>query len=295
MAHYQGSNKARLEQIRRRKQFYQNAQKPTRDRERVYRGDVRFFLGMEYNEWRVRRLAPFALLIHALSVSCLLGLIIFSGKTKVDKTSFAIEKGEVGSFEVSNAGSIYSFEVSQAFPSNQAPLYSELEIEIVDENMNHMYSFYKDLWQEKHPNGEGGTGIYRDLKMTFEVELPKAGIYYLRGIPYNNNEGVISARVYEKFTGNIYFQYYAIVFGVISILLLVGSGAWGNPGEMIEALKRGRSIKHNKPFKYAVVIAGLIVVGTIVINLTHYGYAKAGDETRLPTYFYKKQNVDYLG
>jgi len=297
MTQYAGSNKARQEQIRRRQQFYGNLNKQA---QRNYKKKPYYesssFAGFDYHIWRVRRVAPFALILHAFTLLCFIGWLVFSIQPKIGNTTIYPVSGQVGSFEATQGGAIYAFTARQTFPKYDAPLYSELELEIIDAEYGHVYSVYKDLWQERHPNGEGGRSIYRDLTMSFEVELPKSGTYYIRAIPYNNNEGKVDVSIRKRMSGNIYFKYYAISSGIISFILLLGGGAWGSPSEMLQEFQKKKLYKKNVVFERTAAIAIVLFVGILIINITHHGYAKGGENnTHLPTIFYAKDGVNYLG
>jgi hypothetical protein len=249
---------------------------------------------ISYHVYKPRRWGPFYWLWHGLTVTFALLWLIFSIKTQIGMTDIVLEQGILGSIMIPEDKGLYQFQVEQIF-EGKTPLYSELEIEIVNDKMEHVYSFYKDLWQERHSNGEGGTSVYKDLKMTFEIQLPKKGQYYIRAIPYNDNEGQVIIEVYQRIAGNIYFGYLAIFFLIISILLLFGANGWGTPEEMWREMKERKTYKNNPQFRKACIVSGLFIVGILIINITNYGYAKAGEENRTPTWFYRTGSVYYLG
>lgn len=296
MSGHHGSNRARQEQLKRRKEFYKNFKnpRPQRSYRKTTYDNSSSFLNMEFHIWRVRRWGPFVLAIHVFTVLCFLGWLFFSGTHLVDTTNCNVASGDLGIVEVPDGGEVYNFEVSQVFPATEAPLYSELEIEILDSKMDHMYSVYKDLWQERHSNGEGGRSIYSDLRMEFEIELPEKGTYFIRPIPYNDNLGYINVRVSKRRFGNIYFKYYAITFGILSFILLIGSGLWGDVTEMWSEMIKKKTYKNRQSQLFAGALLA-IFIGIFIINISHYGYAKAGEETRLPTWFYSNGDVYYLG
>ena len=291
MAQYGGTDRARLEQERRQREFRERMRNP-QQREQMLQNDSYAF---EFSEWLMRRLTPFALLIYAATILFLLSWFFTSSTSLVENGSAYFHKGEVISFEAPTGGAIYHFDLKQDFSAGKSPLYSELEIEIIDANLDHIYTVYKDLWLESHPNGEGGIGVYKDLAIRFDVELPEAGIYYLRGISHNNNEALISGNIFKKTAGSLYFGFYALIFGILSLILMLGFQKWGSPVMMIEVWPKLMSWKENTGFLRATTLVIFLFIGTWIISITHYGYAAGGDEIVLPTYFYKTNTVIYLG
>lgn len=291
MAQYGGNDRARLEQERRQREFRERMRNPQQRQHMLNNNSY----SVEYSEWLMRRLAPFAILIYAATILFLLSWIITSNTSLVTNGSAYFHKGQVMSFEASSAGAIYHFDLKQDFSGSKPPLYSELEIEIIDANLDHVYTVYKDLWLESHPNGDGGIGVYKDLNISFDVELPEAGIYHIRGISHNNNEALISGNIFKKTAGSMYFGFYSLIFGILSLILIIGSQKWGSPFMMYAALPKLRSWKENRAFLRTSSLIILLFIGTWIISITHYGYAAGGDEIVLPTYFYKTNAVIYLG
>ncbi len=291
MAQYLGSDRARLEQKIRQREFRERIRNP-QEREQMMNNSS---YSVEYSEWLMRRLAPFAVLIYAATILFLLSWFITTNTSLITNGSANFRKGQVISFETPTGGAIYHFELKQDFSGSKSPLYSELEIEIIDANLDHVYTVYKDLWLESHPNGEGGIGVYKDFDITFDVELPEAGTYYLRGISHNNNETLVSGSIFKKTAGSMYFGFYSLIFGILSLILIIGSQKWGSPILMIEILPKLRSWRENYLFLRAATLVIFLFIGTWIISITHYGYAAAGDEIVLPTYFYKTNSVIYLG
>lgn len=291
MAQYGGSGRARLEQERRQREFRERMRNP-QQREQMLNNNS---YSVEYSEWLMRRLAPFAMLIYAATILFLLSWFITSNTSLVTNGSAYFHKGQVISFETPTGGAIYHFDLKQDFSGSKPPLYSELEIEIIDANLDHVYTVYKDLWLESHPNGEGGIGVYKDLNISFDVELPEAGIYYIRGISHNNNEALVSGNIFKKTAGSMYFGFYSLLFGILSLILIIGYQKWGSPILMIEILPKLRSWKENTGFLRTATLVIFLFIGTWIISITHYGYAAGGDEIVLPTYFYKTNTVIYLG
>lgn len=287
MAHYGGSQKARQEQAARRRMYHERLKK-TRNSGAYSRINASAF-----SEWRMRRLAPFVVVINVALLLFALSWLFAQRESKISVSSIKPHENQLAKFEAGRANYIYKFNISQALTPNVSPVYSELEIEILDENYLHVYSVYKDLWQERYLNDEGRNQLYSDKKMEFEVELPKKGTYYIR--PITGNESEIGIQVYQKPLGELYFFYYMILFFVLSVIILFGGGFWGMPPNMYKSLKKIRNIKKNKAFLYFTAGVILLFVSAWFVAITHYGYAQGGDKTVLPTLFYYDGKVTYLG
>ncbi len=281
MANYQ--RRSYQDRVRHRKEFYKKHPRLREDS-----GEARF------GNWYRRRLAPFVVLIF-IGIG-LFGLTYLVAGRKTEVEYLVIRPtSQVGLTEIHIPASntLYTFQLHQALES--APAYSELQLEILDEHMAHVYSVYKDLWREVHPNGEGGTSVYQDNEVEFTIELEKAGTYFLRTTSFNDANGEIRGFLYKKHGGRLYFLFYTIIFGVLALVIILGSGYWGSVGEIIGELSNIRSIRHNHLFLASAGLVGIIYLSCIVISFTHYGYAKAGEEAVRPTRFYKTDNVIYIG
>lgn len=292
MSRHLGSERARIEKEERRRAFRENSKSPA-FRKAYISDDSRGFF--EYSEFRMRRLAPIATMVHGFTILFFLSWLFSNSKSVVSECHFIMGSGQLGEIQIPAANKLYTFDLVQTFPGNTTPLYSELEIEILDENYDHVYSVYKDLWQELHPDDEGVSRVYYDTKIKFEIELPKAGKYYLRAISYNNNYTSINGNVYSKFLGGIYFGLYAIVFGAFSVIFIAGSKRWGDPFTQLGALSKIKDFRRNKLFLTLMVTFVFIYIVSFITAITHYGYAASGDETVLPTIYYLKDNVIYFG
>jgi len=251
------------------------------------------FFGEGYSEYRMRRITPFAFLIYAFAFLFVLSWKITTSKTFINSSYVNLTTSDLGDIELSEGNTIYYFKASQQF-TLKTPLYSELEIEILDENFDHVYSVYKVLWQEQYRNDNSRLQTYSDLDVEFEIEIKKAGKYHFRAISYDNNTGPVTLRYYSK-SGSIYFGFYAILFLVLSVMLIAMSDSIGSPFTMFASLGKIKDIKQNITFiKFAAVVI-LIYVSCVIISYTHYGYPSSGDEITLPTYFYGKGETIYLG
>ena len=291
MAQYSGSQKARLEQQRRQRQFYERQREKAANKKGKKKNNDDTYFFFEYSEWRMRRLAPFALLIHSLTILFLLSWFISARSYEVSNFHF----NGIGEVEIPADNGLYKFNIKQNLPTDKAPLYSELEIEILDENFDHVYSVYKDLWQELYQDENYRTKLYSDLNVEFKLELQKAGIYHIRTISHNNNYGLFTANVSKMVFGGMYFPFYSILFGVLSVLLFFASPNLGSPSDMLAVLPKLRSWKQNRAFHYALGVALVLFIGCWVAAFNNYGFASGGDKTVLPTYFFRNNAVTYLG
>jgi len=272
MPEYNSAHRRRLEEERlRRQQLVWQRMRAVKDK-RCYQSSGNSFFNTDFSEWRMRRITPFALLIHACTVILLISWFVTNRTYEVDKVA-TNNKSNLLKFDIESANRLYLFNITQAFPAGTNPLYSELEIEILDSELDHIYSVYKDLWQERHSNGDGGWCIYKDLSLEFELVLPEAGTYYIRPISHNNNKSPIRASIHKVLIGGIYMPYYAILFGAASLILLFGNSTWGSPSEMMAVLPKLRSWKDNNSFKLFALACFLIVSMCCITAIPHYGYA----------------------
>jgi hypothetical protein len=214
----------------------------------------------------------------------------------VTSTSLDLKSRAEGRIYIDKANKIYQFNAVQSFIGPETPQYSELEIELLDENYKHVYSVFKNIWMERHPNGEGGSSTYSDLKMNFEIELDRKGNYFLRAISHNGNLSPVNVSVEKRsLGGGLYIGFYAILFLSLSVLIFFGKDYWGNPRELLEAFPDFSELKKNKLFLIVFSAVSLLFVSCIVFGITHYGYASGGDETILPTKFIGTNELIYLG
>ncbi len=291
MSQYLGSERARIEQTQRRDAFRRNSQLNS------FREMVGFTNrnNKGYSEFRMRRLAPFAITTHFFAILFFISWIVSNSKSVVDRFAIGMETSHMTKIKVPEDKTLYWFDLTQNFSSGQVPLYSEFEVEILDENYDHVYSVYKDLWQERHADDDGRAKVYSDTRIEFEVELPKAGEYYVRIFSYNNNYGSVMGTVAIHNSGGLYFGFFAILFGVFSVIFIFGAEAWGSPFTMFRALPKIKDIRKNRRFFIFLVTFCVIYSVSLMIAITHYGYAAGGDKTVLPSFFHLKHSVIYLG
>lgn len=248
----------------------------------------------EHSEWLKRRIAPFAMLAVGFLLLFTITLLVAQSSSMVERFSSFSPDNSLIKLNVPTSKKIYYFHLTQHFPTKAEKLYSELEVELLSENYEHVYSVYKDLWQERHHDGEKYQ-IYKDINVNFELELPSAGVYYLRTISHNNNPNKVSGSYYVRTSGSLYYKYYIwILLGVIAILFL-GRKSWGTPIEMFKVLPRIASVRKNKLFWLAAACLTTLYVGCLLIGIFHYGYAAAGDEVIIPNKIFDTENVNYLG
>lgn len=253
-----------------------------------------------FSVYRMRFIAPYAMLIYAFTILFLFGWLITKGNARFSTINITPSSLDFSSITIPDDNTIYKFIAHQnlkkgttlkrsSFYSSNQSIYSELEIEILDENYNHMYTVYKNLWVEYYSGVE-----YSDTKLEFEIEIEKAGQYFLKVVSHNKNNGPIRFESY-KTHGSMYFFNYLIFFIILNVILFFGNSYWGTTTMLFNALKKVKSIKNNSKF---LIISSLVIIlylGCIVISFTHYGYPSTGDEIRLPTYFFDTKDVLYLG
>jgi hypothetical protein len=241
-------------------------------------------------EANLNTIAPYTLLLLSASILFFLTMMSRSEKTFIEKMNLDIIGNKPTPINIPNANTLYIFEGEQAF-SSKVPSYSELEIELLDENFNHVYTVYESLWQEKHDNGDGGMSIYSDKIIEFEISLQHAGTYHIRANSYNGNKTKLSLKLYKK-RGSMYFLTFLIIFGTLLITLLISFDQITGIQSLFSALHK---TKITKTFIIAVIIVIFVFISCVVISNTHYGYPHSGDEIRLPTQFFSTNNVIYLG
>ncbi len=215
----------------------------------------------------------------------------FTGeRTFIEKIKLDVINSQPIPIEISKGNTIYIFEVRQGL-SSQVPSYSELEIEVLDEKFNHVYTFYKDLWQERLDNGNGGTSIYSDNTLEIEIDLKYAGTYHIRTTSYNNHNSRAWLHLYTK-KGTLYFKAFTYAFGALFLLCFAVIQEIDGLSSIFKAL---RKTKITKTFIIAVIIVIFVFISCVVISYTHYGYPHSGDEIRLPSQFFSTNDVIYLG
>lgn len=280
------------ERERRREQFYQthkNVKRPNAS-------NSDSFFGFVYDPSRKKSVGPLALICYSFTI--LFFLMWLFSRAETDITSLRIESNgsSMQKITLPNRNKIYDFKMEQFFDSYSVPQYSELEVELLDAQFGHVYTFYKDLWQEYHPNDEGGSSLYSDKEMNFELAIEKKGTYYLRVVSHNGNTGPIAVKIVSRtFGGGMYYGFYALFFAGLSLITYLGKDLWGTPLQLLEAIPDVKELKTNKSFVFCLFIALSLFIGCIIINVSHYGYASGGDERVIPTYFFNTNNVIYIG
>lgn len=278
------------ERKRHREEFY--SKHPHVRRPETYKDDS---VSSYSKAWKAN-FSPYAVLVFCFTIVFGVYWLFARGKIQVQSGAIRFDQEPIEKIKISKADKIYTFHINQSFDSFDTPQYSELEIELLDENKNHVYSFYKDLWLETHSNGEGGFANYSDMEMDFELEIKKAGTYYLRAISHNGNNSTITYFIKSRsLGGNLYIGIYASIFLILSIIIIFGHQQWGGPLELIAMFPPIHALKSNKLFIFTFALCLFIFIACIVINVTHLGYGSFGDETLIPTRFYGTDNVIYIG
>jgi hypothetical protein len=235
-------------------------------------------------------LAPYFVLLLCGTIIFFLGMRFTSKNTLIDNTNLDVIKSQPTPIQIHKANTIYVFKVRQAL-SSQVPSYSQMEIELLDENFNHIYTAYENLWQEKHDNDNGGKSVYSDKLLEFEIDLKYAGKYHIRTTSYNDNKGKVSLNLYTK-NGSLYFKTFMYIFGVLFLLCFFLIMELDGISSIFKALHK---TKITRTFILAIIIVIFVFISCVVISNTHYGYPHSGDEIRLPTYFFSTNDVKYLG
>jgi hypothetical protein len=253
-----------------------------------------------FSEFRMRFIAPYAMLIFVFTILFFFGWLITRRNSLISTTQINPTLVNANTIAIPDNNTVYKFIVNQdikrgpnlkkpQFSSSRQSIYSALEIEFLDQDYNHVYSVFKDLWVEEHYSKE-----YSDTKIEFQIEFQNAGQYFVRTKNHNNNNGPITIETYIAH-GNLYFAKYLIFFIVLNVILFFGNSYWGTTTMLYNAFKKVKSIKHNSNFLIISSIVIIIFLGCIFISYTHYGYPHSGDEIRLPTYFFTTKDVHYLG
>lgn len=280
------------ERMRHRAKFYaqhKNVKRPDRNS-----GNNLF--NFEFTDARMKLISPYAVMIFLFAILFGIYALICNITSPVSTTSLNLKDKAQGQINIPEANKIYQFDATQSFLGNGTPQYSELEIELLDKDHKHVYSVYKNLWKELHPNGNGGYSVYTDLKMSFDLEFKKKGTYFVRAIAHSGNVSPVKVSIAKRsLGGGLYIWFYAIIFLVLSLIVFFGKDYWGNPKSLLAAFPNFSELKSNKRFLIVFSAVSLLFVSCVVIGITHYGYASCGDETILPTKFLDTNELIYLG
>lgn len=250
----------------------------------------------EFTTERMKFISPYAVMIFLFTILFGVYALICNMTSHVSHTSLDLKERAMSQIDIPDANKIYQFDIAQSFFGGILPQYSELEIELLDEDHKHVYSVYKNLWMEQHPNGNGGYSVYSDLKMNFNLEFKKKGTYFVRAIAHNANLGPVKVSIEQRtLGGGLYIWFYAIVFLVLSAVVYFGKNYWGNPSKLLEAFPSFSELKSNTTFLIVFSVVTALFVTCVVFGITHYGYASCGDGTILPTKFIGTDNLIYLG
>ncbi len=244
----------------------------------------------------MRRIAPFALLIYSFTVLLFLSKMYFDGSEVVLPTkNVFLADSPLLNLNLKKSG-LYEFKLSQDLDKTKIPNYSELDVELLDQDYKHVYSFYKNLWLESHSNGSGTKQVYEDNKMEFSIHLKNAGEYLARFRSFNNNLGAVRVSCKRLNGANFLLKPLSIFFFILSILLILGTPLWGNPITMLSTLNKGKKLKYNDLFIFSALILTVLIIWINVNGISSKGYPSAGDEyNTLPNKFFDKKDVLYIG
>ena len=236
--------------------------------------------------------APYLQACIVGAVLCFISSAFFGTTYLLETHRVDLDKTTVSKGFALEGGRLYNIEVAQPLTGNP-PQYSEMEFELLDQDKNHVYSFYKDFWVEKHTD-DGYAAVYRDVEAFVDIEVQETGTYYFRLLSHNNQMSPVSCTVFERSAGNLYFKWYGWFF-VALLGLGVIAGAAGYQTLSFRGPQLRMRWRNDKAVQLAYFLVILIYGGLMVVSLTHYGYAGAGGYDHAPTIFYDTQNVFYLG
>ena len=242
-------------------------------------------------EWRIRRYTPL-ITLSAVFVAITLFVYLFSSLSHSKNTTASTGRSNsIIPIEIKKSG-LNSIEINQSL-SCKLPCYSELEVELLDSNYAHMFSFYKDLWAELHPNDNGGMQVYRDNQMFVIVNVPSAGKYNLR--VNSNITTSVNVIVKKRRMGKLIILPLLILFAVIGGALSIYYFNYRTFIEFIDYHKKIRSVKRNKLFKRYLIVGTSLIILVITLNILGYGYVGFGDFFHKQSWFLPAYKVEFLG
>ena len=157
-----------------------------------------------------------ALFIYGLL--CLIIAFVLSFNTGQEiKQTVSMQGGDfIGPLKVAKANTVYLIDVIQSVSSNS---WTFLNIDVLDEQKQYLFSFGDELWHESGYDSEGGWSESNNsfnLKMT----LPKKGIYYFnlkgeKGGGNTNSHATVT--INQKVGSSLALS----ILGIISLLAAV--------------------------------------------------------------------------
>jgi hypothetical protein len=273
------------------------------DREKLYRRSMLKKKTSKYKDdpyedirkVSIKRFSHYILSFHFVTIIFILLYILSFSDTKIDSGTYRISQNKLGEIHIPDANYLYTIDFKQSL-GIKAPLYSELEVEILNPDYSHYYSVYKDLWQEKHPNDDGVRTTYRDDIITLQILFPKAGTYYFRAFSHNHyTMGVITSVVKKRRFGQLLTPLLALTFGIISALLILVGSAIGYPPEMYISVRDKVALINVKLYYiYLLSLLSLVLI-VIISNYYYIGYPTGGEHPTAPAKILQYKKIFYIG
>lgn len=157
------------------------------------------------------------------SFICFFAAIILSFDVgKEIKKALPNKGGEVGPIYIDKANTVYEMRVRQSVPLNQ---WSYVEVEVLDENKDYLFSFSDEFWQEEGYDSEGY--YWKEAVDSFEMEMvfPEKGNYYFKilGQPSGSNIDKITVSTTRELGSNLAFIWQGILSFVLGLAFLRGN------------------------------------------------------------------------
>lgn len=162
-------------------------------------------------------------------------------------------------------------------------------VELLNKEGQRIYSF-KNFYDRSYLYSQEDA----EYEMPMTLHINETGDYKMRVLASNKAFDKIDLTVEQKLTGSLYYGYYKWIFLGGAILLLVSNANIGSPREWLSAIQKKRAKIKNWQSLVA-LLAIILYIGTVVINVTHYGYAGYGGYNHAPTSWFNDQYVYYLG
>lgn len=168
---------------------------------------------------RQKRQAPLAsklqsIMLISFAMLCLIFALIFStGSGKAYQTTLPSSGGLIGPIEIKGKNNVFQIDIKQVVNDGY---WSYVDVEVLNENQEYLYSFGKELWSESGYDDEGhwseSVNTY-DMKMT--VKEPGTYFFKLSTESNQNYSANISVKIQKKLGSSLAF----FTAGMIAILL----------------------------------------------------------------------------
>jgi len=213
-------------------------------------------------------------ILGAFSVICFVFALIYSSDiSDVKSKTLTGDGGEYGPLIVKEKNASYEITISNYVQLNK---WSYIEVEVLDENKQHLFSFGDGMWHESGYDDEGAWEESK-TKYSMDVTFKEPGKYYLK-IVSERNDGpgnpIVISTVQER-GSNVAFT----VLGVIS-LLLAGIAYYA---EMHSTLDE----RANKKSKIVLVIILIVFfMWALFYSMRGWGYMGYNGYSHGPSFFY---------